>query len=79
MSLSEFLLSNMRAGRVTSKRFLYMTVIALNANFRLRRRTISNEERDPAMSSGWGYFVEDKSYREFLKKRVDSDEVRSYY
>lgn len=58
-----------------SNRFLYMTVIALDANFRLRRRAISNEERDPALSSGWAYFVEDKPYREYLKSRVDNDEV----
>ena len=56
-------------------RFLYMTVVALDANFRLRRRAISSEERDPALSSGWGYFVQDKPYREYLKSRVDNDEV----
>ena len=56
-------------------RFLYMTVVALDANFRLRRRAISNEERDPALSSGWAYFVEDGPYREYLKDRVDDDEV----
>lgn len=55
-----------------------MTVVALDANFRLRRRAISNEERDPPLSSGWGYFVQDKPYREYLKSRVDSDEVRFF-
>ena len=60
---------------VESIRFLYMTVIALDANFRLRRRAISNEERDPAMISGWDYFVEDKPYREYLLKRLKNDEV----
>lgn len=54
-----------------------MTVIALDANFRLRRRIISSEERDPALGSGWGYFVEDRTYREFLKARVNDDEVIS--
>ena len=52
-----------------------MTVIALDANFRLRRRAISNEERDPALSSGHGYFVQDSAYREFLKHQVEDDEV----
>ena len=65
----------MFASVLTASRFLYMTVLALDANFRLRRRVISNEERDPALCSGWGYFVEDKPYREFLKTRVDDDEV----
>lgn len=52
-----------------------MNVIALDANFRLRRRAISNESCDPALGSGWGYFVEDSAYREFLKNQVDDDEV----
>lgn len=51
-------------------------VISIDANFRLRRRAISNEVRDPALSSGCGYFVEDKAYREYLKDRVTETEVR---
>ncbi|KAI0691764.1 hypothetical protein BC835DRAFT_1256150, partial [Cytidiella melzeri] len=56
-------------------KYAYTTVIALDANFRLRRRAVSNESRDPALSSGWGYFVADKPYREYPKDRVDNDEV----
>ena len=52
-----------------------MTVIALDANFRLRRRAISNEQRDPALGSGCGYFVQDSSYQDYLKQQVDGDEV----
>ena len=55
-----------------------MTVIAIDANFRLRRRVVSNEERDPALSSGWGYFVQDSQYRDFLRQQVDDDEVGYY-
>ena len=50
-------------------------VIAIDANFRLRRRAISNEARDPALASGCGYFVADTPYRDFLKDRVDETEV----
>ena len=56
-------------------RYLYTTVVALDANFRLRRRAVSNKVRNPALGSGWGYFVEDKQYRDYLKERVDNDEV----
>ena len=52
-------------------------MIAIDANFRLRRRAISNEICDPALASGCGYFVEDNVYRQFLKDRVDEAEVRS--
>ena len=54
-----------------------MTIIALDANFRLRRRAISNEERDPALSSGWGYFVQDGPYRDYLRDHVEDGEVSS--
>lgn len=55
-----------------------MNVIAIDANFQLRRRVISNETRDPALSSGWGYFVEDVTYQEFLKNQVEDDEVTTF-
>ena len=51
--------------------------IAIDANFRLKRRAVSNETRDPALGSGWGYFVEDSDYRAHLREYVDQDEVRS--
>lgn len=50
-------------------------MIAIDANFRLKRRAVSNEERDPASGSGLGYFVEDEKYRETLKRYVDQEEV----
>ena len=59
-------------------RFIYTTFIALDANFRLKRRAISNEARDPSMSSGWGYFVEGSSYREHLKKFVNQEDVCTF-
>ena len=51
--------------------------IAVDANFRLKRRAISNEARDPALGSGWGYFVEDSPYRQYLRSVTDQKEVRS--
>lgn len=53
-------------------------VIAIDANFRLRRRAISNEDRDPALASGCGYFVEDSAYRGYLKDCVNEAEVCSH-
>ena len=49
--------------------------IAIDANFRLKRRAISNETRDPALSQGLGYFVENAAYRAFLANWVDEAEV----
>ena len=33
--------------------------VALDANFRLRCRAVSSNEKDPSLSEGWGYFVYD--------------------
>ena len=50
-------------------------LIAIDANFRLKRRAVSSNERDPALGSGWGYFVEDLPYREHVLKHADQDDV----
>ena len=60
------------------RRFIYTTFVAVDANFRLKRRAISNEARDPSMSSGWGYFVEDTGYKAWLNGFTDQQEVRRY-
>ena len=53
--------------------------IAIDANFRLKRRAVSNETQDPALGSGWGYFVEDSNYRVHLRKYVEQDEVKALH
>ncbi|KAK7043451.1 CxC2 domain-containing protein, partial [Favolaschia claudopus] len=55
--------------------FLYMLILAVDANFRLRNRIRVNEIEDPTLGPGWGYFVEPGSYREHLKKYVNEKEV----
>lgn len=50
-------------------------MIAIDANFRLKRRAISNNLRDPALGSGWAYFVEDEPYREHILKYADQEDV----
>lgn len=49
--------------------------IAMDANFRLKRRAISNTERDPALGGGWGYFIADKPYHEHVLKYADQEDV----
>ena len=50
-------------------------LIAIDANFRLKRRAVSSNERDPALGSGWGYFVEDPPYREHVLSYADQEDV----
>ena len=59
-----------------SFRYLYQLTIAMDACFRLKRRAVSNEQKDPILGSGWGYFVEDVKYREVLAAYADQEEVR---
>lgn len=56
-------------------RFLYMLILALDACFRLKRRIVSSEKKDPGLGTGWGYFVEDEPYRNYLLTVTDQDEV----
>ncbi|KAF9555270.1 hypothetical protein CPC08DRAFT_766080 [Agrocybe pediades] len=48
------------------KRFLYTEYAGLDANFRIKRRTISSEAKDPSLSMGWAYFVQENEFKQFL-------------
>ncbi|KAG1892934.1 uncharacterized protein F5891DRAFT_986314 [Suillus fuscotomentosus] len=42
--------------------------MAIDANFRLKRRDISSDEADPSLSKGWSYFVEEEKFKSHLKE-----------
>jgi len=50
--------------------FLYRDIevlfVALDANFCLRCRAVSNDQSDPSLSQGWAYFVEDTAFKKYL-------------
>lgn len=52
-------------------RWLYTLYIAIDANFRLRRKDVSSEEKDPGLSKGFAYLVDDTAFREYLKEYLD--------
>ncbi|KAI9067504.1 hypothetical protein FKP32DRAFT_1563686 [Trametes sanguinea] len=56
-------------------KFMYIMTIAIDACFRLKRRAISSEEKDPILGSGWGYLVEDEGFRAVLEGYLDQDEI----
>ena len=58
-------------------RYIYLLILAIDANFRLKRRAVSNDARDPSLMSGYGYFVQDSSYREHILSHADQDDVRT--
>jgi hypothetical protein len=57
--------------QLTPCRWLYALFLAIDANFRLKRKLVSNNARDPGLSKGWAYFVEEYEYKEFLRERID--------
>ncbi|KAK6966340.1 CxC2 domain-containing protein [Favolaschia claudopus] len=56
-------------------RFIYVIFLALDACFRLKRRLVSSELRDPGLGTGWAYFVESEPYRQFLLTVTDQEEM----
>jgi hypothetical protein len=50
------------------KRYLHARFVALDANFRLKRKNVSTQDADPGLSKGWAYFVEETGY----KNHIDS-------
>ncbi|KAJ7475064.1 hypothetical protein B0H11DRAFT_1728060 [Mycena galericulata] len=56
-------------------RYLYILYIAIDACFRLKRRLVSSEAKDPGLGSGWAYFTEDAPYRKYLLSVTDQKEM----
>ncbi|KAI0750098.1 hypothetical protein C8Q80DRAFT_1219017 [Daedaleopsis nitida] len=45
--------------------------IAMDANFRLKRKKVSSDEVDPGLNHGYAYVVEEKAYKAHLAKHSD--------
>ncbi|KAF7795842.1 hypothetical protein EIP86_007009 [Pleurotus ostreatoroseus] len=57
------------------QKYIYTMILAIDANFRLKRRAVSSNERDPALGSGWGYFVTDEPYREHVLQYANQEDI----
>ncbi|KAJ6479771.1 hypothetical protein C8R45DRAFT_1101216 [Mycena sanguinolenta] len=55
--------------------FLYIVFLAIDACFRLKRRLVSSELKDPPLSDGWAYMVKRRPYREYLLTVTDQKEM----
>ncbi|KAL0568608.1 hypothetical protein V5O48_013381 [Marasmius crinis-equi] len=58
-------------------KFLYQKFIAVDACFRLKRRTVSSEQKDPGLYTGLAYFVPQAVYQEFARRAPEQDEKSS--
>jgi len=52
--------------------------VGIDANFRLKRKKVSTEERDPSLNEGWAFFVEEGPYKEHLAKHWDQKQSVSW-
>ncbi|KAJ7123325.1 hypothetical protein C8R46DRAFT_1238052 [Mycena filopes] len=55
--------------------FLYMLILALDTNFKLKNRIRANERHDPSLGPGWGAFVEPTAYKEHLRNYVGETDI----
>ncbi|KAF8069148.1 hypothetical protein FPV67DRAFT_1448949 [Lyophyllum atratum] len=58
-------------------RFLYALFVGIDANFRLKRKHVSNDRVDPDLGQGSAYFVEQKGYNVHLELHKDETEPKS--
>ncbi|KAJ7127920.1 hypothetical protein C8R44DRAFT_616252 [Mycena epipterygia] len=59
------------------KRFLYALFLALDANFRMRRKKVSSEEKDPSLGDGWSFYGAIAPYYTYLAKHWGQKQERS--
>ncbi|KAF7368058.1 CxC2 domain-containing protein [Mycena sanguinolenta] len=60
------------------KQFLYALFLALDANFRLKRKDVSSEEKDPGLGNGWAFYCEVKKYMQHVKEHWNDKQDRSH-
>ncbi|KAG6825919.1 hypothetical protein H0H92_001861 [Tricholoma furcatifolium] len=61
----------------SDKQHLYALFLGIDANFRLKRKYVSDDARDPDLGDGFAYFVREKPYKEHLEQFSDYVEPKS--
>ncbi|KAK7022232.1 CxC2 domain-containing protein [Favolaschia claudopus] len=59
------------------KSFLYAGFYAMDANFRMERKSVSSEEADPGLNEGAAFFSEVKEYMEHVRLHWDKEQEKS--
>ena len=62
-----------------SIRWLYTLILAEDANFKQKARLRSGKNVDPPLGPGWGTFVLNKPYLDYVSKFAHQDEVRGHH
>ncbi|KAJ7022886.1 hypothetical protein C8F04DRAFT_1272079 [Mycena alexandri] len=59
------------------ERYKFTLCLAFDACFRLKRRLVSSELKDPDLGSGFAYMVESEPYREYLRTVTNQKEMNT--
>ncbi|KAJ6585954.1 hypothetical protein B0H19DRAFT_1250699 [Mycena capillaripes] len=59
------------------QRFLYALFLAIDANFRMKRKQVSSEEANPGLNNGAAFFSDVKTYMEHVAKHWDMEQEKS--
>ncbi|KAF5313625.1 hypothetical protein D9611_010064 [Ephemerocybe angulata] len=58
-------------------RWLYRLFVSIDGNFKLRRRLISSNDKDPGYNAGWAFFVEENRFKDHLASQWSLPQDRS--
>ncbi|KAK0209542.1 hypothetical protein IW262DRAFT_1450772 [Armillaria fumosa] len=58
-------------------RFLYMLIVCMDANFRLKNQLVSSFSRDLGLGIGWAYFVPWLTFDEHIRKHISEEDISS--
>ena len=61
-----------------TQRFLYVLLLAMDANVRLKWTMMSSNKVDPGLGTGWLLFVPEPPYQAYLAKYGYQAEVRPH-
>jgi hypothetical protein len=61
-------------GCQTALRWLYSLNLTIDANFRLKNKARGIED-DPPLGDGWGHWVPNETYQEYIKEHGYQKEV----
>lgn len=59
------------------QRFLYLLILCLDANFRLKNQLVSNYSQDPGLGIGMSYMVPREPYESYVLSRASDADVRN--
>ncbi|KAF9542834.1 hypothetical protein CPC08DRAFT_738695 [Agrocybe pediades] len=58
-----------------NRKFLYMLIVCMDANFRLKNQVVSNHSQDPGLGSSWAYFVPRIPYENYVLSRTKDADI----